>query len=291
MPRPPSPGRLISRRPSSALTASRCLFLAISHSRGKPCPLFITTSDALPASGSRPIHAAARATSAQRQRRRPQRHPRPARGRIHPFCVLCGARLSRCLPASRRQPEVLRDGDIRPCPRRRPQPAACWPATESRSPASAPTWPPLAASARPWPPDWTRLTTRSCPGRTQAWERAQVYLGLCERYQELYQAQVADLHLLMATVPGCSLPLSHRHPLTDPLTDTHTGHVSLIRARRGAATRTTPPVVQVRRVSARLSKERFTMSAGWRAESALHAAARPAYLYIAVRAENARTCR
>ena len=34
-------------------------FLAISHSRGKPWPLFITTSDALPASGSRPIHPAA----------------------------------------------------------------------------------------------------------------------------------------------------------------------------------------------------------------------------------------
>jgi hypothetical protein len=52
-------------------------------------------------------------------------------------------------------------------------------------------------------------------GIPQAWERAQVYLGLCERYQELYQAQVAELHLLMATVPGCSLPLSHRRPLTE----------------------------------------------------------------------------
>ena len=39
-------------------------------------------------------------------------------------------------------------------------------------------------------------------GVPQAWERAQVYLGLCERYRELYQAQVAELHLLMATVPG-----------------------------------------------------------------------------------------
>ena len=39
-------------------------------------------------------------------------------------------------------------------------------------------------------------------GVPQAWERAQLYLGLCERYQELYQAQVAELHLLMATVPG-----------------------------------------------------------------------------------------
>jgi|HubBroStandDraft_6_1064221.scaffolds.fasta_scaffold710249_1 hypothetical protein len=50
-------------------------------------------------------------------------------------------------------------------------------------------------------------------GVPQAWERAQVYLGLCERYQELYQAQVAELHLLMATAPGCSLPLSHRRPV------------------------------------------------------------------------------
>jgi len=76
-------------------------------------------------------------------------------------------------------------------------------------------------------------------GVPQAWERAKVYLGLCERYQELYQAQVAELHLLMASAPGCSLPLSHRGPLTDPLTDTHTGYISLIRARRGAATHTT----------------------------------------------------
>jgi hypothetical protein len=43
-------------------------------------------------------------------------------------------------------------------------------------------------------------------GVPQAWERAQVYLGLCERYQELYQAQVAELHLLMATAPTPSDP-------------------------------------------------------------------------------------
>jgi hypothetical protein len=78
-------------------------------------------------------------------------------------------------------------------------------------------------------------------GVPQAWERAQVYLGLGERYQELYQAQVAELHLLMATAPGCSLPLSHRRPLTDPLTDTHTVTYHPFRARRGAATRTTRP--------------------------------------------------
>lgn len=75
-------------------------------------------------------------------------------------------------------------------------------------------------------------------GVPQAWERAQVYLGLCERYQDLYQAQLAELHLLMAMAPGCGLPLPHSRPLTDPLTDIHTGHISLIRARRGTPTRT-----------------------------------------------------
>ena len=58
-------------------------------------------------------------------------------------------------------------------------------------------------------------------GVPQAWERAQVYLGLCERYQELYQAQLAELHLLMAMAPGCSLPLPHRRPLTGPHTATY----------------------------------------------------------------------
>ena len=66
-------------------------------------------------------------------------------------------------------------------------------------------------------------------GVPQAWERAQVYLGYGERYQELYQAQVAELHLLMISAPGCSLPLLHRRPLTGPLTDTHTGYISAIR--------------------------------------------------------------
>ncbi len=43
-------------------------------------------------------------------------------------------------------------------------------------------------------------------GLPQAWEHAKVYLGLCERYQDLYQAQVAELHLLMATAPTPSDP-------------------------------------------------------------------------------------
>ena len=44
------------------------------------------------------------------------------------------------------------------------RPAVCWPATESQSPASAPTWPPPAASARPWPPDWTLAGYPIVPG-------------------------------------------------------------------------------------------------------------------------------
>jgi hypothetical protein len=43
-------------------------------------------------------------------------------------------------------------------------------------------------------------------GVPQAWERAQVYLELCERYQELFQAQVAELRLLMATAPAPGNP-------------------------------------------------------------------------------------
>lgn len=43
-------------------------------------------------------------------------------------------------------------------------------------------------------------------GVSQAWEQARVYLGLCERYQELYKAHVAELHLLIATAPTPSDP-------------------------------------------------------------------------------------
>ena len=68
-----------------------------------------------------PFTPRSRAASAPRQRTRPQRHPRPARNRIHPFRARCGARLSRYVLALRRPPDVLRDGDIRPSPR----PACC----------------------------------------------------------------------------------------------------------------------------------------------------------------------
>jgi hypothetical protein len=53
-------------------------------------------------------------------------------------------------------------------------------------------------------------------GVPQACEPAQVYLGLCERYQEPCQAQVAEVHLLMAPAPGRSLPLPHRRPPAGP---------------------------------------------------------------------------
>jgi hypothetical protein len=82
-------------------------------------------------------------------------------------------------------------------------------------------------------------------GVPQAWERAQVYLGLCERYEELYQAQVAELHLLMASVPGCSLPLSHRRPPTGPL-DGHPHGLHITHS--GTARRSDaydPPVVHI----------------------------------------------
>jgi hypothetical protein len=85
-------------------------------------------------------------------------------------------------------------------------------------------------------------------GVPQAWERAQVYLGLCERYQELYQAQLAGLHLLLATAPGLhlllatapgsSLPLPHRRPPTGPTPATYhsSGHAAAQR-RAGPAYR------------------------------------------------------
>jgi hypothetical protein len=101
-------------------------------------------------------------------------------------------------------------------------------------------------------------------GVPQAWERAQVYLGLCERYQELYRAQVAELHLLMATAPGCSLPLSHRRPPTHPLTNTHTGYISPI---SGAARRSDaydPPVMYIGGSGAREVTVRETRGPGRR---------------------------
>jgi hypothetical protein len=107
--------------------------------------------------------------------RSPARQARTGSGRVHsgipgppargftPFWARCGARLTRCRLAPRRPPGVLRDGGIRPA---------------GLDPAGYPVVP---------------------GGVPQAWERAQVYLGLCERYQELYQAEVAELRLLMAS--------------------------------------------------------------------------------------------
>jgi hypothetical protein len=134
---------------------------------------------------------------------------------------------TRAAPAA----EVLRDGDIRPSPR--PAPAAGLLAR--RRIAIARFGADVAAAGGIGPALAAGLDPGDYPvvpgGVPQAWERAQLYLGLCERYQDLYQVKVAELHILMATVPECSLPLSHRRPLTGPLTDTHTGYISLNTAR------------------------------------------------------------
>ena len=111
------------------------------------------------------------------------------------------------------QQEVPRDGDIRPSPRRRPAGGGLLARhriaiARFGIDVAAAGGIGLALAAGLDPADYPIVPG----GVPQAWERAQVYLGLCERYQELYQAQVADLHLLMASVLGCSLPLPHRRP-------------------------------------------------------------------------------
>ena len=112
------------------------------------------------------------------------------------------------------------------------RPAVCWPATESQSPASAPTWPPPAASARPWPPDWTLAGTRSCPGRHTPGLRTRPGLpGAMRAVPGAVPGAGGRIAPPAGNVPGCSLPLSHHRPLTDPLTDTHTGYISLSSAR------------------------------------------------------------
>ena len=219
----------VTGHPQHAPLPGTC-FPAIPQSRGKPWPLFITTSDARPASGSRPIHAAAlRGKHATAADPSAATHPRPARKRIHPFRARCGAPLGRYLPAPRAA-TGSHPRRQRLIPRRRPRrppagppPNRHRPLRHRRSITAGGIGPALT----------TRLDPAGYPvvpgGVPQARERAQVYLGLCERYQELSRAQVAEMHLLTATVPGCSLPLSHRRALTSPLTDTHTGHRSFIR--------------------------------------------------------------
>jgi hypothetical protein len=78
-------------------------------------------------------------------------------------------------------------------------------------------------------------------GVPQAWERAQVYLGLCERYQKLYQAQVAELHLLMAPVPGRSLPLCRLAGLMLRRAGCRSRRVRGLPAAPSAAVRRAPP--------------------------------------------------
>src|SRR5205823_497765 len=97
-------------------------------------------------------------------------------------------------------------------------------------------------------------------GVPQAWERAQVYLGLCERYRGLYQAQLAELHLMMATAPGYSLPLSHPRPLTGSLIGTHWLHITHSGTARGDAY--DPPAVHKAVLACRLRMVRPLL--GWR---------------------------
>ena len=96
----------------------------------------------------------------------------------------------------RRQPEALRDGGIRPSPRRRPA-ITRFGADVAVAGGIGPA---LAAGLDP--ADYPVVPA----GVPQAWEHARAYLGLCERYQEVYQAQLAESHLLMATVPTPSDP-------------------------------------------------------------------------------------
>jgi len=82
MPLPRPPGRLAGHRPPPARTAPRRLFSRPIASKGeRPWPLFTTTSDARPASGSRPSHAAAPRGPAGTSRR--AGNPEPP-GRRHP---------------------------------------------------------------------------------------------------------------------------------------------------------------------------------------------------------------
>jgi hypothetical protein len=123
MPRPPPPGRLAGHWPSAARTASRRLLSRISHPSGEAMTI---------------VHyylgRPARVWIAANSRRSPARQARKGSGRVHsgipaspredsPFGVRCGARINRCPLAPLRQPEVLRDGDIRPSPRPRRRPA------------------------------------------------------------------------------------------------------------------------------------------------------------------------
>ena len=85
---------------------------AVHYYLGRPARVWISAQS--PRSPARQAH---------RQRTRPQRHPRPARNRIHPFCARRGARPSRYPPALRRQPDGLRDRGTRPSPRAAARPA------------------------------------------------------------------------------------------------------------------------------------------------------------------------
>ena len=76
-------------------------------------------------------------------------------------------------------------------------------------------------------------------GVPQAWERAQVYLGLCERYQELYQTDTGG-----RIAPPDGSGAGKQPPLTAPssadrsLTATRTASISLTRSRHARLRKT-----------------------------------------------------
>ena len=78
----------------------------------------------------------------------------------------------------------------------------------------------------PWP------ATRSCPGRHTPGLRTRPGLpGAMRAVPGAVPGAGGRIAPPAGNVPGCSLPLSHHRPLTDPLTDTHTGYISLSSAR------------------------------------------------------------
>ena len=240
------PGRLVgdAGHPQHAPLPGTC-FLAIPQSRGKAmAAVHYYLGRPARGSASRPIHAAAlrgkHATAADPSTAASPASPQADSPLLRPLRRTAQPIPPRAAPGNRKPPATTASG----LP---PDAAPAGGLLARRRIAIARFGTDVAAAGGIGPALTAGLDPADYPvvpgGVPQAWERAQVYLGLCERYQELYQAQVAEMHLLMATVPGCSLPLSHCRPLTSPLTDTHSGYTSLI---RGARLRAPDPMIRRR---------------------------------------------
>ena len=232
MPRPLPPGRLVSHRHHQHALLPGIYFLALISVKGKAM-----------AAVHYYLGRPARVWISAHSRRSPAREARNGSGRVH--SDIPGQPATGFTPSVPAAAHGAADAHSRRGGNRKPPVTAA----SGRPPDAAPTGGLLArrriaiarfgadvaAAGGIGPALAAGLDPGDYPvvpgGVPQAWERAQLYLGLCERYQDLYQVQVAELHILMATVPECSLPLSHRRPLTGPLTDTHTGYISLNTAR------------------------------------------------------------